>query len=301
MAERHLYTQTHRAAALGLPPASPSESDDGIHQNGASRHDTEVTAAFSATSTAGTLDTGIHEPPPENVIQKVVIVISSDEEEEEEEEPHCPLCVEPLDETEKQFRPCPCGYQVCLFCYDRLKLELKGLCPSCRTPYGSAHPSQSRLTAERIATEALRAAQAAAPAPPPAPSRSHFASANGDTPHSSAAMHTHTHSGHTQPVDRSEPESKGRGFQPETANNGRMWPPNSSQPISGMADYLNGRHPSMSISGGPLERTSSEDSTARRPSQDGNAWGVQQRSSTSNAAPHAAWGLRPPAGAPPLR
>eukprot|EP00897_Mesotaenium_endlicherianum_P011076 jgi/Mesen1/9998/ME000072S09411 len=54
----------------------------------------------------------------------------------EEEEPTCPLCIEPLDETDELFCPCPCGYRVCLFCYERVKLELNGLCPSCRTPYG---------------------------------------------------------------------------------------------------------------------------------------------------------------------
>lgn len=40
----------------------------------------------------------------------------------------------------------PFRYQVCLFCYERIKLELNGLCPSCRTPYGSpqeASPRQS--------------------------------------------------------------------------------------------------------------------------------------------------------------
>ncbi|CAI5458830.1 unnamed protein product [Closterium sp. Yama58-4] len=59
-----------------------------------------------------------------------------EEEEEEDEDPVCPLCIEELDATEIQFRPCPCGYRVCLFCYERIKLELKGICPSCRSPYG---------------------------------------------------------------------------------------------------------------------------------------------------------------------
>jgi CCR4-NOT transcription complex subunit 4 len=31
---------------------------------------------------------------------------------DEEEEEVCPLCVEELDLTDKNFRPCPCGYQV---------------------------------------------------------------------------------------------------------------------------------------------------------------------------------------------
>jgi hypothetical protein len=35
-------------------------------------------------------------------------------------------------------------YQVCLFCYERIKLELNGLCPSCRTPYGSPQEASPR-------------------------------------------------------------------------------------------------------------------------------------------------------------
>jgi hypothetical protein len=31
---------------------------------------------------------------------------------DEDEEEVCPLCVEELDLTDKNFRPCPCGYQV---------------------------------------------------------------------------------------------------------------------------------------------------------------------------------------------
>lgn len=62
--------------------------------------------------------------------------VYEDEEEEEEEDPCCPLCIEELDATEIHFRPCPCGYRVCLFCYERIKLELKGICPSCRSSYG---------------------------------------------------------------------------------------------------------------------------------------------------------------------
>ncbi len=40
---------------------------------------------------------------------------------EDEEEELCPLCVEELDITDKNFRPCPCGYQV------RIRLTLSRL------------------------------------------------------------------------------------------------------------------------------------------------------------------------------
>eukprot|EP01026_Neomeris_dumetosa_P074518 TRINITY_DN7755_c0_g3_i2.p1 TRINITY_DN7755_c0_g3~~TRINITY_DN7755_c0_g3_i2.p1 ORF type:complete len:639 (-),score=47.15 TRINITY_DN7755_c0_g3_i2:256-2172(-) len=47
----------------------------------------------------------------------------------------CPLCIEPLDSTEQDFYPCPCGYQVCLFCYDKLRNECNKMCPGCRQTY----------------------------------------------------------------------------------------------------------------------------------------------------------------------
>lgn len=51
----------------------------------------------------------------------------------------CPLCMEELDVTDRNFRPCKCGYQICLFCYRHIKDDLNGLCPACRTPYDEAN------------------------------------------------------------------------------------------------------------------------------------------------------------------
>ena len=48
----------------------------------------------------------------------------------------CPLCCEELDLSDKQFYPCKCAYQVCMWCWHRIKESESGLCPACRTPYG---------------------------------------------------------------------------------------------------------------------------------------------------------------------
>lgn len=55
----------------------------------------------------------------------------------DEEEDLCPLCVEEMDIADKNFKPCPCGYQVCQFCYNNIRQnpELNGKCPACRRPY----------------------------------------------------------------------------------------------------------------------------------------------------------------------
>jgi len=47
----------------------------------------------------------------------------------------CPLCCEELDLSDQNFLPCKCGYQVCMFCWYRIKENSNGLCPACRTPY----------------------------------------------------------------------------------------------------------------------------------------------------------------------
>ncbi|KAI9756208.1 MAG: S-methyl-5-thioadenosine phosphorylase [Chaenotheca gracillima] len=47
----------------------------------------------------------------------------------------CPLCVEEFDLSDRNFRPCPCGYQVCQFCFNNIRSNMNGLCPACRRPY----------------------------------------------------------------------------------------------------------------------------------------------------------------------
>lgn len=49
----------------------------------------------------------------------------------------CPLCVEPLDDSDKNFLPCPCGYRVCMWCWHNIRENLNGLCPACRSPYNA--------------------------------------------------------------------------------------------------------------------------------------------------------------------
>eukprot|EP00891_Asterochloris_glomerata_P007528 jgi/Astpho2/7528/fgenesh1_pg.00114_%23_108_t len=65
-----------------------------------------------------------------------------------QEERLCPLCIEPLDATEQDFYPCPCGYQVCLFCHEKLKTDCGNLCPGCRTEY-KAPGSQKEILERR--------------------------------------------------------------------------------------------------------------------------------------------------------
>lgn len=47
----------------------------------------------------------------------------------------CPLCIEEMDSTDMSFLPCPCGYQICLLCFNHIQNEGNKQCPACRTEY----------------------------------------------------------------------------------------------------------------------------------------------------------------------
>ncbi|GAA5867369.1 hypothetical protein JCM3774_003565 [Rhodotorula dairenensis] len=55
-----------------------------------------------------------------------------------EDDMDCPLCLEEMDISDLNFKPCPCGYQICRFCYHHIKENLNNRCPACRTPYDDA-------------------------------------------------------------------------------------------------------------------------------------------------------------------
>ncbi|SGZ54540.1 CIC11C00000000813 [Sungouiella intermedia] len=68
----------------------------------------------------------------------------------DEEVEYCPLCVEEMDISDKNFKPCPCGYQICQFCYNNIRQnpELNGRCPGCRRLYDDESVEYKTLTAE---------------------------------------------------------------------------------------------------------------------------------------------------------
>ncbi|KAL8677806.1 MAG: hypothetical protein Q9186_005786 [Xanthomendoza sp. 1 TL-2023] len=76
----------------------------------------------------------------------------------------CPLCVEEFDLSDKNFRPCPCGYQVCQFCYNNIKNNMNGLCPACRRPYLEENIEWRKISPEEqkadIALQARKKAMA---------------------------------------------------------------------------------------------------------------------------------------------
>ncbi|GME80898.1 unnamed protein product [Ambrosiozyma monospora] len=77
----------------------------------------------------------------------------------DDEEDYCPLCVEEMDITDKNFKPCPCGYQICQFCYNNIRTnpELNGRCPACRRKYEDANIVYTTMSAEEIRAQQLKA------------------------------------------------------------------------------------------------------------------------------------------------
>ncbi|XP_019848886.1 PREDICTED: apoptotic chromatin condensation inducer in the nucleus-like isoform X2 [Amphimedon queenslandica] len=57
------------------------------------------------------------------------------------DEPECPLCLEPLAIDDINFYPCVCRYQICRFCWHRIRMDEGGKCPHCRTVY-SENPAE---------------------------------------------------------------------------------------------------------------------------------------------------------------
>ncbi|XP_022096362.1 CCR4-NOT transcription complex subunit 4-like [Acanthaster planci] len=62
----------------------------------------------------------------------------------------CPLCMEPLEIDDINFFPCTCGYQICRFCWHRIRTDENGLCPACRKAYPECPADFKPLTEEEL-------------------------------------------------------------------------------------------------------------------------------------------------------
>lgn len=76
----------------------------------------------------------------------------------DDEEDQCPLCIEDMDVTDKSFKPCPCGFQICQFCYNNIRSgpEQYNRCPACRRPYDDESIEYNTVTPEDLKREQER-------------------------------------------------------------------------------------------------------------------------------------------------
>lgn len=76
----------------------------------------------------------------------------------DDDEDKCPLCIEDMDITDKNLKPCPCGFQICQFCYNNIRSgpDQYNRCPACRRPYDDASIEYKTLTPEEMKQEQER-------------------------------------------------------------------------------------------------------------------------------------------------
>ncbi|KAK1270275.1 hypothetical protein QJS04_geneDACA016185 [Acorus gramineus] len=70
----------------------------------------------------------------------------------------CPLCMEEMDLTDQQLKPCKCGYEICVWCWHHIidmaeKDDSEGRCPACRSPYDKARIVGATASCERLVAE----------------------------------------------------------------------------------------------------------------------------------------------------
>lgn len=63
-----------------------------------------------------------------------------------------------MDISDKNFKPCPCGYQICQFCYNNIRQnpELNGRCPGCRRLYDDESVEYKTLSSEEYKMQQLK-------------------------------------------------------------------------------------------------------------------------------------------------
>ncbi|KAJ7312808.1 CCR4-NOT transcription complex subunit 4, partial [Desmophyllum pertusum] len=67
----------------------------------------------------------------------------------------CPLCMEQLEIDDVNFFPCTCGYQICRFCWHRIRTDENGLCPACRKPYSEDPAVYTPLSQDEVVQKNL--------------------------------------------------------------------------------------------------------------------------------------------------
>lgn len=78
----------------------------------------------------------------------------------------CPICLEVMDETDLSLLPCPCDYQVCLWCLQRIRAVENNKCPQCRREYDDQSYRRRQHTDIPKTTQALSNARRSESAPP---------------------------------------------------------------------------------------------------------------------------------------
>lgn len=123
----------------------------------------------------------------------------------------CPLCCEPLDLSDQNFLPCPCGYRVCMWCWHRIKENYTNLCPACRSEYSDDPHAFAAVDKEEVIKNENKKKQRAKQKDTDSASAAAAATAAREHQHALHLRHHHQHQQHLQHLHREQVQQHGGG------------------------------------------------------------------------------------------
>lgn len=123
----------------------------------------------------------------------------------------CPLCCEPMDLSDKNFLPCPCGYRVCMWCWHRIKENYTNLCPACRSEYSDDPHAFAAVDKEEVIKNENYKKKKAKQKDSDTASAQAAATAAREHQHALHLRHHHQHQQHMQHLHREQVQQQGGG------------------------------------------------------------------------------------------
>lgn len=125
----------------------------------------------------------------------------------------CPLCCEPMDLSDQNFLPCPCGYRVCMWCWHRIKENYTNLCPACRSEYSDDPHAFAAVDKEEVIKNENKKKQRAKQKDTDSAGAAAAAAAAREHQHALHLRHHHQHQQHLQHLHREQvaQQQGGRG------------------------------------------------------------------------------------------
>ncbi|CAM9541675.1 unnamed protein product, partial [Ectocarpus sp. 6 AP-2014] len=123
----------------------------------------------------------------------------------------CPLCCEPMDLSDKNFVPCPCGYRVCMWCWHRIKENYTGLCPACRSEYADDPHAFAAVDKEEVIKNENNKKKRAKQRDTDSTGAAAAAAAAREHQHALHLRHHHQHQQHMQHLHREQVQQQGGG------------------------------------------------------------------------------------------
>ena len=123
----------------------------------------------------------------------------------------CPLCCEPMDLSDKNFLPCPCGYRVCMWCWHRIKENYTNLCPACRSPYADDPHAFAAVDKEEVIKNEHSKKKRAKQRDNDTAGAAAAAAAAREHQHALHLRHHHQHQQHMQHLHREQVQQQGGG------------------------------------------------------------------------------------------